>query len=258
MREELLLEYTYLADGETAAGQMCPACQGGSSGERTLSVSRQGGSLLWNCHRASCTFAGREHARSYRGDEQRTRVPPARGVAGRAYYRNAEPLPDEINSLLREKYGFDSVQISELAWDVKTERVVIPVYNQWGELEGSVLRSESGASPKALSYTEEDAIAVFSHPSSRKVIVVEDAYSALRASKYMTGVALLGTHLNVERVEAIKDIRAEQVKLALDADMAHKTIKYVRQYRNVLPMHPVLLSKDLKNMNEEELVGALA
>ena len=253
MQQQLLLEYSYLADGETAAGQLCPSCGGGRTGEHTLSVSRDGDTLLWVCHRASCGWAGRSGSRQSVGMGGRTKLPACRGTVGRTYVRQQEELPASVVEILKEKYVLNSRQLATLGWAGREERVVLPVKDWQGELLGAVLRSESGALPKAKSHTEEDAVACYVNYSSPDCIIVEDCYSALRASEYMKAVALLGTNLNDSRVRNIKQQQFRNVYLALDADVYDKVIGYVQQYRSLLRMKPVKLTKDLKNMNVEEL-----
>ena len=252
MRDQLLLEYSYLTDGESAAGQLCPFCRGGSTGETTLSISRVGERLLWKCHRASCGFSGSSGSKqsSYGG---RTRAPVLRGVVGRTYVREALPLPKEALDTLCQKYWLTSKSIRELGWNEHYSRVVIPVFDWDGEIIGSVLRSEIGASPKALSYTEDNAVGFFHNRNSDKLIVVEDLSSAIRASEHMNAAAILGTHLNDERVAVLRNTKAKAVYLALDADAFDKVIGYVKKFRNDVCMIPVKLTKDLKNLNEEEL-----
>lgn len=116
-----------------------------------------------------------------------------------------------------------------------------------------MLRSESGAMPKAKSHTEEDAVACYVNYSSSDCIIVEDIYSALRASEYMNAVALLGTNLNESRVYNIKQQGFKNVYLALDADVFDAVIRYVQQWRSVLRMKPVKLERDIKNLSPEEL-----
>lgn len=253
MRDELLLEYSFLGDGDTAAGQLCPACRGGSKGESSFSVSRVGERLRWKCHRASCGWSGSSGSRQTGTDGGRTRTPVLRGVVGRTHYRDASKLPEEVSEFLRAKYHFTTRQLSTLGWNDYYERIVIPVHDYSGEMIGSVLRSEQGAEPKALSYTEDNAVGIFRNNESESIIVVEDMFSAMRAQPYINSAAILGTHLNDERVWFIKRLDPAVVYLALDADAWDKTIKFTKQFRNDLKIMPVKLTKDLKNMSPSEL-----
>src|SRR5690606_34324370 len=168
-------------------------------------------------------------------------------------YARASTLPEEVSSKLVDKYHFSTRELSALGWDDKCDRVVLPVIDVDGDLAGCVLRSEVGAVPKALSHTEPDAVGVFRNLASSYCIVVEDIYSALRASKYMNAVALLGTNLNDSRTETLKELKCKKYFLALDADAFDKTILYIKKYRNTLPLVPVQLTEDIKNMTPATL-----
>lgn len=253
MRDQLLLQYSYLGDGESEAGQLCPACRGGSSGETTLSVSRVGERLLWKCHRASCGWSGASGSKQVGYDGGRTRTPVLRGVVGRTHYRDSERLPEAVSELLSTKYYFTSRQLSQLGWDPQRERVVIPVHDYRGELIGSVLRSEQGAEPKALSFTEDNAVGFFRNHYTDRLIIVEDLYSAMRVQPYMNSAAILGTHLNAERIAFIKSSAPTSVYLALDNDAYNKVIGYVTKFRNDLRMVPVKLTTDIKNLDPDQL-----
>ena len=69
--------------------QLCPACQGGSSGEKSLSVTvEEGGqAAVWNCFRAKCGWAGgvslAKQQRGGRQKQQYTNDQGRRGGAGR-------------------------------------------------------------------------------------------------------------------------------------------------------------------------------
>lgn len=260
MREQLSIEYSYLTDGETVGGQLCPACNGGGGGEHSLSVSRRGGSLLWKCHRASCGFSGYRISKEsgainyHRGG---TETSIEKGAIGSKYYREADKVPEEIVETLVRRYHLNARQLSLLGWNEREQRVALPVFSADSEVLGCVMRSENGATPKALNYREENAVAIFRNYSSDSLIIVEDIYSALRASEYMNSAAILGTYLNQERVDTLRYMRCKKVYLALDADAYDKTIKYVREFRNQLTMIPMKIERDLKNMTEEELKETL-
>lgn len=182
-----------------------------------------------------------------------TRATQCRGTVGRTYVRGQAQLPANLVELLQRKYYLSNRQLATLGWAEELERVVLPVRDWQGELLGVVLRSESGAVPKAKSHTEEDAVACYVNHRSSDCIIVEDIYSALRASEYMNAVALLGTNLNESRVRNIKQQQFRNVYLALDADVYDRVISYVQQYRSLLRMIPVKLERDLKNLSAGEL-----
>jgi DNA primase len=176
-------------------------------------------------------------------------------MVGRAALKESVALEECTTELLKSKYNLAPVHITKygIGWDTQTDRLAIPVEDFRGERLGVVLRSLSGQQPKTLTHTEQGAISWFINPHTTSLIIVEDQFSAIRASDFMSSAALLGTHLNDERIQEIKASGLSPVYLALDADAWGKTIKYVSTYRSQLRMIPVQLEKDIKDMTDEEL-----
>lgn len=252
-RFDIEIDYSYLGEGQSLAGEPCPKCGGGSSKESTLSVSRRDGILLWYCHRDSCGFrgaaaGGRVSSRSDFPEES------SRGIVGRTFLRTADSIPAEVTEELAERYSITASHISKwsLGWDSESSRLVLPVLSSTGEARGSALRSFSGALPKVKTHTEQGAMAWFTNVRTGGVIIVEDQLSAIRASDYITSVALLGTHLNEERVQEIKASKLSPVYLALDNDAISTAVKHVVKYRSVLPMKLLRLERDIKDLSYEE------
>ena len=129
---------------------------------------------------------------------------------------------------------------------------MLPVFNREGEVVGANLRSLSGESPKSKLHAEPNVMAWYNVRRSKDAVLVEDQFSAIRASRYMNAVALLGTHINDERVEAIRNAGFHNVYLALDADAYSKAISYAVKYRGALGVQVVRLHKDIKDMTELE------
>ena len=64
------------------------------------------------------------------------------------------------------------------------------------------------------------------------------------------GLALLGTNLLTEHVEALKQY--ERVFVALDKDATDKAIAIVRALHSHVPTRLMVLHTDLKNMEKDE------
>lgn len=255
-KQLLVLTYEALQNGTSLAGELCPACKGGSTGEQTLSVRKEDDVLLWKCHRASCSFAGASGAYRNTSDRTTTEVPNVRGAVGRTYLRESESLGEGIKQSLKDSYGLTDVHISRfgIGWARDVERLVLPVYNYRGEVLGSTLRDLSRKSrTKSKSHTDEGAISWYVNHTTPGVIIVEDQLSAIRASDYLTSVALLGTHLNDERVAEIRATGLSPIYLALDADAWAQSVKYAIQFRSTLKPKLIQLTKDIKNQTDEEL-----
>lgn len=256
-RDVLLQDYFDLAEGETRAGQLCPSCQGGSTREGTLSVSRRDGAVVWFCHRDSCNFKGTERGYSAGRTKTATLVSTSttRGVAGRAILSEAEGLSEEARSYLNARYSLDQSHLAKwrLGWDTESNRLCLPVLTRTGDTAGVVLRSLSGQSPKTITHTDDDAIAWYTNPRQGGIIVVEDQLSAMRAADYMTAVALLGTHLNENRVAELRASKRSPIYLALDNDAIGTAIRHLIKYRSFLKVQLVRLTKDIKDHTTEEL-----
>lgn len=245
-RDSILLDYSYLEEGQTITGETCPSC---NSTDRSLAVSRREGRLLWICYRASCTFKGSSAGgMGYTGTKQVS----TRAATGRQYLRTAASLPEGMASLLYEKYAITTEEIAKHKLGWTEDRLVLPVNNVLGESDGCVLRSLNGAVPKALTHSEPEALAWYRNRSSDALIVVEDQLSAICASRYVNSVALLGTNFNQERATTIRKARFSKVMLALDADAFDVAVKFARMYRTYLPMTLLRLEKDIKDMDEED------
>lgn len=252
-RDRVLFDYAYLSDGETTNSQLCPACNGGTSRDLSLSVSRREGRLLWICYRASCSFKGSSSS-TFTSASQSTAVPYKKAVAGRELHRSSVRIGQDAADYLSTQYHIDEKLSAwaEFGWSEDENRLVMPVKSYTGEVLGVMLRSLSGQQPKVLSFTEKGSIAWYVNRITPGVIIVEDQLSAARASRYLTSVALLGTNLSPERAAEIKATGLSPVHLALDNDAIAQAVRYVTKYRSQLPMQLVRLHKDIKDMTHEE------
>ena len=248
-----LLDYGQLAEGQTATPGICPRCGGGRSAERSFSVSRRDGSLLYVCFRASCNYKGKAGAKLGGRPLVIPKVHPAPQVV---------PLSEEAKAYLSTLY----INNPPASWGELPDgagRLVLPLVSLLGEARGWVLRAyRPGIKPKALTIKADNTaspLAWFrSSTTTDSVVIVEDVFSAYRASQYATSVALLGTHLGGDRLADIKAgtglLKAKRVYLLLDADALGKSVATLAAHRSQLPMLEVrALKKDLKNMTPSEL-----
>lgn len=255
VREQVLLEYEGLQEGQGVAGDTCPVCQGGGTRERSFSVTRRDGTLYFKCHRASCAFSGA--ATSYRGSDYgaRTKVPECRGTVGRTILRESSPLDEITKNFLRQTYSIREEHVAKwgIGWDDESSSLVLPVYDRENNCLGVNLRFLDGRKPKTKLHTEDGAISWYVNPTAAGIIIVEDQLSAIRASDYLTSVALLGTHFNEERAVAIKESGLQPVYLALDRDAWDRAVKYAIAFRYLIRLRLLRITKDLKDTTDEEL-----
>lgn len=262
-RDHIILDYASLGDGETRAGEICPACSGGTSKEGSLSVSRSGGSLLWNCHRASCGFHGASSSSARPG--QASSGTEARE---RPLYIPTTPITEAIAKLLSASYGLTgaAIEFAQLGWTGDHagrygRRVSFPIYGPDSRKRGTSYRSFQGADPKAIIDLQgEDSIAQCWYKmrrASSTLILVEDQLSALRLAPHVHAVALLGTNVSDAKVAEYKQGKYTRVILSLDNDATYEAIKLTLRLRGSLPINVMGLEKDIKNMSTDEFESYL-
>lgn len=244
-----------LEDGASVR-EVCPFCNGGSSGERSLNVSVRDGAILWNCHRASCLEKGGvgegcKLVRTSQGEERKPRVTP--------YDGELVNLTTEWKDYLAQKIGWQGWHLEEgrpmLAHD--ENRVAFPIFSPMGVRRGWVLRSyEPFDKYKALTRmdVEEPHLSYYRPNNTPHVVVVEDIPSAVRASRYADAVALCGGGLSLDYAGEIAE-HYESVVWALDADATQTAIRLHMQYGILFKgrSHVLVLERDLKDESEERL-----
>lgn len=258
-RYEIEFTYAGLAEGTSDSGQVCPACKGGSEQEKSLSVSRSGGVLLYNCHRSSCGFRGAIGNLSGFGGTATF----AKGIR-RVPYIEVSQLTEEATSLLAEKYGLtrEAIDFAGLGWvgersDNYGRRVSFPIWGPDNRERGKSYRSYEGGKPKAIiNLRDENAIGQSWYKFKRRadtLVVFEDQVSAIRVAPFTHTVSLLGVNLSEEKLREIIDGKYRRVYLCLDADATDVSVRTSLKYRTRLPQLQIRgLSKDVKDMNQEE------
>lgn len=256
-RREIIDTYAgALENGTTINTDLCPCCGGGSTSSKSFSVSQRDGILLWHCYRANCGFSGAfalgaGHLFSKVKVKAKSK---SRELLGTMYARDAGILPESIKEKLRTDYCIEDSLIAsgKIGWSDGESRLVLPIMDRDSCVVGSVLRSFSGAIPKAITNANPNALAWYMNRSSNSLILVEDQLSAIRSSEYLNAAALLGTNLNDEKVETIISGKFKAVLLALDNDALSTAVGHVLKYRSILPIRLVRLERDIKDMSREQ------
>ena len=258
-RDDVIISYANLAPETTSAGNVCPKCNGGRSGERSLSVGKTGTFLWWKCHRASCGFSGKERGKgggdAVTHDERKNKV---------RYFKRTL-IPAELKTRLCTMYDLSPETLDRAGWSYTPDydgygaRVIFPIFSPNGRIRGEQFRSYSGDEPKAFTSVElvENAISWYKFRKySRTLVIVEDIPSAVRIAETerVDSLALLGTTLNHERIAEIRGEEYTRVWVALDRDATAKAIGYKRQFDAYLKglMIKPLDDEDVKDMNENQ------
>lgn len=258
-RDSIILNYSHLPDGSTKAGEVCPACQGGESKERSLSVSRRGGVLLFICHRNSCRFRGTEEGGGFDSSKS--------GAGSGSSRRRVDTtsLDDATIGFMATKFGIprEVLKSAGLGWTGENDdrygrRISFPIYGPDFRKRGYSYRSYQGAKPKSLIVLDEDAVASSWYRWLRKskvLVLVEDQVSAIKLAPYVHSLALLGTNLSDAKVEEINSItpQYEQVYISLDNDATYEAIKMQLANRSKIKgLLVAALGQDIKDMNKED------
>lgn len=238
---------------------LCPRCKGGNSKEKSLGVIRtETGLILWNCFRAKCGFKGLHSLGAYQKDEV-IKTKPSRPFLGML-----ETLSGEHFDYFKKTYGLWPASLSQtVRWAPEEGRFSFGVLSPENRYRGTILRSFSGARPKALTYkerTEEPWQAWYG--KGEVIVIVEDQLSAMKVGQAGgVGVALLGTSLNYSMVKEIADMTFEEIPtfIALDRGTMPLMLKYKNKYDSLFrqPLVVWKLEKDLKYESDESIKEAL-
>lgn len=256
----VVLNYSHLKEGEQVTGDLCPSCEGGATKEKSLSVTRRDGVLLWKCHRASCTFTGYDGSPATAGEG---------GSAARAgrdsVHVKTTPLDKATSRFLAAKYSIptEDFGLAGCGWTGETagrysRRVCFPIFGPDSRKRGENYRSYEGAKPKSLiNLFSEDAVACSWYKwkrKSRTLILVEDQVSAIKMAPHCHSMALLGTNLSEAKVlEILYNDEYDKVFLVLDADATKEAILTQLKWRTrIKDLYVLGIEEDIKDMSDAE------
>lgn len=248
---DIILLGATLSEGQSLR-TICPACKGGTSEERTLSITRNEG-LVWQCYRATCGAKGATHSATSSKEKTTKKEHPT-------WEGTTHELPPKVRDRIETLWGITN----PLHWYWTTDfggRVAMSVRSPSDTHRGWILRALSGTQrTKVLNFInpDEEGLSWYKTKPYAVTVIVEDIPSALRASTYVNSVALLGTGVGSDRALEIAQHSTTSLVVALDQDATDTAFRIARKWSllwgdvSVLP-----LTKDIKNMNEEELKDLL-
>ena len=255
-----------LSDGQRHRGK-CPTC--GRS--NTFTATNQMGKLVWNCYANSCSLSGatnipmsvdeiRKRMKEFKinTDDKTVNVKlpevfslPEWVKPYTPYDSDLDNSPKGIVDKFCDMYGLWAEDL-ELHYDIKEDRIVFPVQDD-GKLVDAVGRAiDDSVIPKWKRYgTYAEG---FIRGQHQLAIVVEDVVSACVIETLgATGVAILGTTLNANHVQALRNFK--RVIVALDPDAAVKTIAYTKVLKaNGVKAVALKLLDDIKYRREEDIL----
>lgn len=276
--ETIRLTGGLLSHGESERG-LCPWCRGGSTGEKSFVITRDGNNLKYTCFRATCgnNSSGVLNLSGTPVKLSKYKKKPK----SREYTHATRMLSVAARVMLFDKFGFTTRMLDE--YRIKQDedgRIVIPLFNRDGVQQGHEVKKGlvDEAGPKAIAYHGHTSdgmawyIGVPAYPMPQlhkaipledfyvnSLVIVEDTYSAMKANAFMNSLALLGVGLNKEQAQSIAMKNFDTVYIALDADASSKAIQIVKRVRGIIPnVRVMLLKKDIKNMEWDDIAQLFA
>lgn len=236
---------------------VCPACQGGKQREESLSIRSAGeGMLKISCWRASCGF----YAVSFVDPAARWQL--SNFKEGRPLLHETFPIDADLEAILVNDYGLRPPVYLQHGWkQLRAGDLVMPVMSPVRLTRGHMTRTFD-ETKRVSSYKETSQPWIdwwYSPMPSKAIVIVEDQLSACRlAGLDYTAVALLGTNMSTEDAQEISATAQQRpVYLALDRDAFQKSLTLARRHAHILPMRPVCLDKDIKNIHTDAEINRL-
>jgi len=235
--------------------ETCPACGGGSTEEKSLSITlSEDGALMWYCFRASCDGV-KGTTGNVTGSASR-----ARPVERHVFEGTTRALNDKELAAIERKWGVHNPE--HWYWtDEYGGRLAFSVRSPKYTHRGWVLRDMSGnARSKTLNYLDgEESLSWYRKQNGTGgTILVEDIPSAVRASRYLSTVALLGTNCGLAKASEIAQYGTRPIVVALDQDATDKAFELAARWGLLWDDIQVMpLERDIKDLEEGELCQLL-
>ncbi len=240
----------------------CPFCR--TPDRLKMSLTRISEGLLYNCYRASCGARGFISSVPgsilLRGEGRKKR----KLFTPREFKGSLEELPEEVLELLSTKYTLTKEELREqgFKYDRDYDSLFMPCFTARGAEFGGVtkrLNYRGKAGTKNLTFFTKSNTGLHYPLTERKgqIALVEDILSAVRCVRYSRTVALLGTHLNDERIRELRE-QTDSLVVLLDPDATDKAFRYKKKYGFYFKRFEVRsLEADPKDLEEEKLEEVL-
>lgn len=255
---------------EQVGGLVCPSCQGGERGDKSFSLRRDVTRTYYKCHRASCGIQGSVNMAGIVSE-----APPKKKHISTDFTDKLEAIPNSVKQLLLDRYGLKDLDTFGLRWaplwDKGKGRVAIPLWDRWRNRSGWAFRSlEKDVKPKSIimmSSSENPCLTWYlckkersnhAYDLNKPILVVEDPFSAMRASYFVHAVALLGTNMSDVKIADIKKAKPSECVIALDEDATQKAALLCQKLSGIFDSVSMRhLKKDLKDCTDEEIQEVL-
>lgn len=231
----------------------CPFC----GGRNKFTISKQDGTTLWNCYRASCTARGAVRS-GFKAGELRNKIAGVKTELA----RRVRPIPEvtsapanhpSVMEYLERNNCIDalSARLINIRYHPADNRVLFFTNND----SGAIGRHLGSGIPKWMSYG--DTSGILAVGKSPDAVLVEDAASAcaVAATGVYTGIALLGT--NISPVQRRQLVAYRSLIIALDKDANKTALRHLGRMRSLIQSRIVFLPNDLKNYGPRRILEIL-
>lgn len=262
LSEHVKLEGLDLAEGQSMRTD-CPVCGGGSSKEKSFSITRKDNVLMFHCFRDKCRTSG---GIGSRGNFTGQALSKATNTKTKQYEGELFLLSGRSSKFLKNKFGLEDQDIAAYRETV-TGDVMMPMKDHLGRQFGYVNRRYEGLvgsprKPKTINYYDRkpEHNLHFDTPITSQtdtVVLVEDIVSARRLGKHYTCIALLGTQLRQDEATLLLDLGIKDVVFVLDADANASAVKQQKEYcllfRSCYAIRQSKDSPDPKDCDSDEM-----
>lgn len=235
----------------------CPFCNGGDSGEPSFTMNIINEGVLYICYRAGCGAKGfvpnlRMGAEPVRPKQEMTN--PFKG--------DVSDLPEMVSSFLVDRFPCLTEEIlhhEQIRYSHDRRRILLPLFDVRGFQFGLQARSYE-ETPKAISYFDNLSVPKLHFPlgyrRGARATLVEDQFSAMILCAYgIPAIALIGTNVSDTQAEHLFNLGIRELVFYLDADAAHKAIKFQKEYSLEFRSSVYYHRKDPKDLTFDELQG---
>jgi hypothetical protein len=240
--------YDILNDIQVSYGETirtnCPSCKG----YNTFSVSNIGGSIVWNCYKASCNVKGSKNVLWSIDD-----IKNMNNETKEKEFELPKHIVKHTNIYMDRwcaRWGLEKEELGLLN-DVKEDRVVFLIVHN-NKIVDATGRALTKRQPKWKRYGFSSL--PYTYGSGDVAVVVEDCVSAAVVGnvKNLVGVALLGTSLGEEHKQYLAQFST--VLVALDPDAVMKSSYHAQELSNHVENVKVLnLEQDIKYRNPADM-----
>lgn len=221
---------------------------------------------MYCCHRSKCGRAGRIDSDSNGSWRVSASEEPPKKEP-RIYTGTTVPVGEDNLKLLSERFGLAQGELDRwgVLEDQRTRACVVPIRGPYGESRGVSLRKfepkwndiyrdpASDGQPLLGWLVLRQELKPDASLRDQPVVLLEDAFSAIKCARQFGSVILFGTHINLGgMLEVVKE--TDNIVLALDRDAYDKAVKLKQRFNYIAPsMRVVRLERDLKYESDERI-----